>query len=421
MKIAKFSFIVVAVAAVVFGLSGLSFAFHSGGVAECTGCHEMHSAKGAFLLQGTDDSSTCLNCHASSGASGYHIATNNADQVGSPNTGTWPYNMTPGGDFAWLKATIYWTLRGGASTNEGDSHGHNIISADFGYTADKTNATAPGGTFNAANLACNSCHDQHGQTRWLGPNMTAATTGAPIIGSGSYATSATPAAGQAVGTYRLLRNEFSDQSHAPGNPSFASMTTPVVAIAPGTYNRSEGVTDTRVAYGTAMSDFCGSCHPDMHSTAGLLRHPQGVTVSGTIMNNYNSYVASGNLTGSSATSYNSQVPFEENLAMSAANYATLKSHAVNNGSVKTGMNATSQVMCLSCHRAHATAFPEMTRWSNEGEFIVYNGLYPGTDNNGTSYSLGYSAVEYQNGMYGRPTSQFATYQRSLCNKCHAKD
>ncbi len=419
MKIAKLSFIVVAVAAVVLGLSGLSFAFHSGGVAECTGCHEMHGAAGANLLKGSDDSSTCLECHSASGMGSYHIATNNADINGGP--GTWPYNMTPGGDFAWLKKTIVWTLRGSITTNEGDSHGHNIVANDFGYTADKSNATAPGGSFNAANLACNSCHDQHGQVRWVGPNMTAALTGAPIIGSGSYATSKTPVAGQAVGTYRLLRSALSDQSHAPGNPSYSSMTTPVVAVAPGTYNRSETFTDTRVAYGNAMSDFCGSCHPDMHSTASILRHPQGVTVSGTIMNNYNSYVASGNLTGSSATSYSSEVPYEENVAMSSATFNTLKSHAVNDGSNKTGMTALSQVMCLSCHRAHASAFPEMTRWSNEGEFIVYNSLYPGTDNTGTSYSLGYNSADYALGMYSRPVTQFATYQRSLCNKCHAKD
>jgi predicted CXXCH cytochrome family protein len=419
MKIAKLSFIVVAAAAVVLGLSGLSFAFHSGGVAECTGCHEMHSAAGANLLKGSDDSSTCLQCHSASGQSSYHIATNNADQAGGP--GTWPYNMTPGGDFAWIKKTIYWTLRGGAATNDGDTHGHNIIAADFGYAADKTNATAPGGTFNAANLACNSCHDQHGQVRWVGPSLTAATTGAPIVGSGSYNNGITPAAGQAIGTFRLLRSQLSDQTKAPGNPSFASMTTPVVAVAPSTYNRSEGVTQTRVAYGSAMSEFCGSCHADMHSTAGLLRHPQGVTVSGAIMNNYNNYVASGNLTGSAATSYSSIVPYEENLAMSTANLTALRGHAVINGSQQSGMNATSQVMCLSCHRAHASAFPEMTRWSNEGEFIVYNGLYPGTDNTGTSYSMGYNSADYQLGMYGRPATQFATYQRSLCNKCHAKD
>jgi len=421
MKIAKLSIILVAAAAIVFGLSGLSFAFHSGGVAECTGCHEMHGANSSPLLKGSDVSSTCLECHSEKGQSSYHIATNNADINPADHTGAWPYNLTPGGDFAWLKKTIYWTLRNSPNTNEGDSHGHNIIAADFGYTADKTNAYAPGGTFNAANLHCDSCHDQHGQVRWVGPNMTRSRDSGPIIGSGSYATSVTPAAGQGVGTYRLLRSQLADNSHSQGNPDFSTMTSPVVAIAPGTYNRSEAFTQTRVAYGNYMSDFCGSCHPDMHSTAGILRHPQGVTASGTVQNNYNTYVKSGTFNGTVASAYLSLVPFEEGLAMSSANYATLKGHAKTDDSQLGGMNGTSQVMCLSCHRAHATAFPEMTRWSNEGEFIVYNSLYPGVDNTGTSYSVGYTAAEYKQGMYQKSEASLASYQRSLCNKCHAKD
>ena len=48
-----------------------AFAFHDGGVAECGGCHAMHTAKSplalggdyGYLLAGTDQSSTCLNCH----------------------------------------------------------------------------------------------------------------------------------------------------------------------------------------------------------------------------------------------------------------------------------------------------------------------------------------------------------------------
>ena len=58
-------------------------AFHSGGVAECSGCHSMHAPKagGSFLLIGTDPSSTCLTCHMRAGrhqAVVYHIATADA-------------------------------------------------------------------------------------------------------------------------------------------------------------------------------------------------------------------------------------------------------------------------------------------------------------------------------------------------------
>ncbi|NTW60397.1 MAG: hypothetical protein HGA43_14680, partial [Nitrospirae bacterium] len=55
MKIVKISMLLVAVVAVIFGLSGTSFAFHSGGVAECMGCHNIHDAKStSSLLNNTD-------------------------------------------------------------------------------------------------------------------------------------------------------------------------------------------------------------------------------------------------------------------------------------------------------------------------------------------------------------------------------
>ena len=48
------------------GVWGSAFAFHSGGVAECGGCHSMHSPDpdGFYLLLGEDQSSVCLNCHS---------------------------------------------------------------------------------------------------------------------------------------------------------------------------------------------------------------------------------------------------------------------------------------------------------------------------------------------------------------------
>ena len=111
-----------------------------------------------YLLKGSDDSSTCLTCHgkASATISGYYVFTNPAPALGTP-----PIQRTPGGDFAWLKKTMTAVIRGATVNYEGDRHGHNIIAADFGYSADKTLTTAPGGTYPATNLACSSCHDRH--------------------------------------------------------------------------------------------------------------------------------------------------------------------------------------------------------------------------------------------------------------------
>jgi hypothetical protein len=119
---------------------------------------------GPYLLKANDQSGSCLNCHqaADVAPSSYHISTAGVN----PYDSTTPVEMTPGGDFAWR-------------------HGHNIIAGDFGYVADSTLATAPGGTYPASALGCQSCHDPHGRYRRFSDG-TYATTGLPIFNSGSY-------------------------------------------------------------------------------------------------------------------------------------------------------------------------------------------------------------------------------------------
>jgi len=88
------------------------------------------------------------------------------------------------------------------------------------------------------------------------------------------------------------------------------------------------------------------------------------------------------------------------------------------------------VMCLSCHRAHASGFDSATRWENEAEFITYVNAanapaWPGTDNapaqGNAQYARGKTMAETQASYYDRPVTVFGAYQRSLCNKCHAQD
>jgi hypothetical protein len=58
-------------------------------------------------------------------------------------------------------------------------------------------------------------------------------------------------------------------------------------------------------------------------------------------------------------------------------------------------------------------------------FLTVAGAYPGTDAPGpgsnADYAQGRTQAEIQATFYGRPASVYATYQRSLCNKCHVKD
>ncbi|MBA4366943.1 MAG: cytochrome C, partial [Desulfobacterium sp.] len=198
MKVMKFNIIALAAILATFGIRGTAQALHDGGVARCEACHTMHNSLGGqsmagvngvggSLTKGSDQSSTCLNCH-NGGGNGYHV--NSTD--GS--------NFTGGGDFYWLSKTFTWVSRGTTVSSMGDEHGHNIVAADYGRTVDATLTVAPGGTYNAGSLGCTSCHDPHGNKN----------SGGAITASGSYGADPTTAV---VGNYRLL----GDTGYAAGS------------------------------------------------------------------------------------------------------------------------------------------------------------------------------------------------------------
>jgi hypothetical protein len=442
MKLFKLSFIVAIAIAACFGLAGTGYAFHDGGVATCDSCHTMHNSlfnkamtgtgsnSGSkpkasdstnnnavlegeiYLLQGSDQSSTCLNCHqAKATPSGYAVASGSAYMTA--NSGL-PGSMTPGGDFSWLKV--------GPNSSSKMKRGHNIVAADYGFVADtnKANNMAPGGTYPAGSLHCSSCHDPHGKYRRTTDTNAFATTGAPIAESGSYATSPNPdGTGHAVGAYRFLAGAGYEPKSTPGYGFTAG---PPMAVAPSSYNRAEYSTtassnyETHVAYGAGMSEWCANCHSSMHQEGYISgnanqRHPAGnnAKLTAAIAGNYNSYITSG-VTGV-GNHYTSLVPFETG----AATFSELASRAaVTAGNTDVAASTNSNVMCLSCHRAHAGGFYAMLR-------------YPTTDLLTGDAVLGYelldnlTAAGMQRAMYERPATVFGEYQRALCNKCHAKD
>jgi hypothetical protein len=447
-----------AVAAVFAMGSSSAYAFHDGGVAECDGCHVMHNAKdgvstttfagnalgghasavaprtnvtNSFLLQGSDQSSTCLMCHGQPKAafgSDYHIA----DLLNA----TIPTNRTPGGDFGWLSKSFSWTAWGSTLTSAGERHGHNIVAADFSLVAD-TMRKAPGGDFavgtGKAAFACSNCHDPHGRYRMQGTSSTAwtivgpSTPGSridPIVSSGSYG--AAPAAGQAVGVYRLLAGA----GYSPAsNPAFPFPNNPPVAVAKTSYNVSEAAAQNIVAYGTGMGEWCQNCHTNIHLDAYVtgtpgLRHPAGSDAKfrSTQANIYNSYLSSGNLTATAQ--YSSLVPFESGsrdltALQTAANAADAAALVGNTTNTLLQASTSSNVMCLSCHRAHASAFDSILRWDMGTTFITDGSGYTVVSAAATARSV----AQTQAGYYDRPVgaSGLGYFQRSLCNKCHAKD
>jgi hypothetical protein len=307
-----------------------------------------------------DASSTCLECHA-----GYGQLTDTGTGYGSA------------GDFYWLKRTWTWTAHGRERSSPGDSHGHNIIAADFGLpNPDQTLSKAPGGSFSSANLSCASCHDPHGKGN------------APLIlrNNTNYNGAVFPAAPEMIQLSRRTQ---------PGD--------------------SGEVSDTNhPVYGAGMSAWCAACHTTFDDGLAMHMHPTDQTLGTEIANNYNQYISTSDPTGNvKATAYLELVPFEINQPLpedEAARDALTQSTE--------GADAGSKVACITCHRAHATARTDAARWDFTVELLVDShpqGAAGHEPDNAT-------AAEVLNSYYGDTIeAMFGAEQRSLCNKCHAQD
>lgn len=438
MKLIKFSFVIAVAVMAICGITATSYAFHAGGVANCESCHTMHNSlttgamtglksttpgaagtgnpagSAMFLLRGTDQSSTCLNCHEATDQGSYHVSAPDATITGNANT---PLNYGPGGDFSWLKSST--TTTTGVSASTLNRRGHNIVAVDFGYGADTENTVAPGGTLAAANLNCISCHNPHNQLRrtadtdnnFVKPSIGTNVSG--IAGSGSASNAPVATATAPLGPYRFLRGSGADQ--APASTGYVFTANPPAVMAPNTYNRSEATAQTHVAYGSGMSDWCGNCHMGMNDSTGAANgnsghpHPVNKAIGATMAGIYNAYVGSGNLTG--ANGYSSLVPVE----MDTTDYTVIKPAASSsNGGSYLAATATAKVMCLSCHRAHASGFASMTRFNVAGSTTDANSNYVLAS--GMTTTLQAAAAYYQNS-----SATFGANTKQLCNKCHNKD
>lgn len=390
-----------ALAACFFLFSGTAFALHSGGVAHCDACHSMHggagnnvadgtgefvASDGQYLLNNASASETCLNCHSAANGDSYHTLSTNGN------------GKSQGGDFFWVTAAAAYDFsewhNGPVATVDTDNLGHNVIAPSFGLNADATNTTAPGGGPTASGFSCISCHDPHGQVNGGTGNGTAA-----ISASGSYG-DADPVDGSILGNFRLLGADgYTPDSYAHS----IAAPIPVAASQNGGYGQSYGVSTD---YGTGMSTWCLSCHPNFAS--GNDMHPVNATFDSAT---YNAYVATGDFTGdpSAATptgGYDPLVPFARNESDRSALTPADPAAAA----------AGDTVMCLSCHRAHASAFDNILRWDNKVEFLAESRVL-----HQATTAVPSESAYYANGVTVDIATTYGAYQRQLCNKCHVKD
>jgi hypothetical protein len=355
MKTIRFSLIAVAAVLFALGMSPAALAFHDGGVAHCDGCHTMHNSQNGAPITTTPGDFLLKGSDPGSTCLACHAG------YGQFSGGN---GYGSGGDYYWLTKTFTWSAHGSTAESTGDSHGHNIHAFDRGLVSDdaELGLTPPGATGPLlAELACTSCHDPHSKE------------GNPLLLWG-------------VGTTR-------------GGKIFVN-DAPVIETPGRRTSGGDAVSDTEhAAYGSGMSPWCANCHTDFLD--GDKMHPVDQGIGSTIAANYNRYVSTNVIDpGNGPTSYWEHVPFETGEAQDALD--------VNRTA---GPTSASQVMCLTCHRAHASAFPDSGRWYFGATFINEESHPLTGDGNA-------SAEDVNNKYYGKV---WTDEQRSLCNKCHIND
>jgi hypothetical protein len=322
-------------------------AFHDGGVAHCNGCHTMHNSQDGGLV---DPDSPGGNPWLLKDATPSDVCLDcHATGLGAVFGDDFlaPPPLKGAGNFAFLlEDNLNDGHNGALHPITGDAAGHNLNAPSKGVTADATLTTAPGGTFPASLMGCTSCHDPHGTEDFR-----------MLYGAG-----------------RLVQDTYTFTNAAP--------TAEGISIFFG----SESATN-HTAYQGGMSAWCGNCHGDFHNNNTDLIHPSGSPLQGSIATTYGLYNGTVDLIGGDpATSCLAEVPFED---------------AANTTSSTAGPSASSQVSCVTCHRAHGSSAPDAGRWDFSVTLLAEDGL--------------------ESGSYAIPDPYANANQRSLCNKCHKKD
>lgn len=298
----------------------------------CSACHTMHNSQNnstmqfdfspnpqGYLLRGS-----CWSCHAQLVA--VNITADGIPQVNHTNA-----TDLAGGNFAYITTRKALTQTSATS----DNVGHNVI--DSGNT-DNTLTAPPGDNLTSGvtqnNLTCAGqfgCHGARGT-----PGNNAAMVGAHHNNVGASLTTASTVGN----SYRFLN----------GVHGYESTDWEATATSGGTnHNVYKGATaavagSLTAPGGNTISGLCNECHGQFHGGTAAdtgtgspwLRHPTDVAIT-----------ANGGEYATISTTYNIATPIA--LADVSAQSGTF-----------TASDAI--VMCLSCHRAHASQYMDSLRW-----------------------------------------------------------
>ena len=335
---------------------------------ECYNCHTMHNSQngnGSLYTPGPNPSlliTDCVGCHSHGSETTTYTLGNTTVPIvftrASLNEADYA-NTLAGGNFAYVNHDY-----GNGSTDaENDSHGHNVFAGEpddvldvapgkrngctnTGSCHEGLSDTAPTYAPHAglsARQGCTKCHMVSDYNSPKGFHHTDDTQD-PIVGASLDDTD---------GYYRFLTGHHTSEGQGVCGIEDDDWQATKSATDHNEYLGKQAYLDNPATIGdgsplgNVMTGYCCGCHSDFHEqneeadgSGAWLRHPSDAVIPST--GEYQYY-----------TVYDPLVP----VARPNLTGWTGPSNTVTPG--------TDMVMCLSCHRPHATPYPDILRWDYE--------------------------------------------------------
>jgi len=295
----------------------------------CANCHTMHNSQGGSVVAKDDSGNltdtphgslliySCMGCHSKTDAATWKDSITNAPIVLNTVEPTYGAKGLAAGNFYYVSETV-------------DNTGHNVLSNTDEVLVD----TPPGGTALTAQLSCAGtwgCHGHNGRQS----GDTAVDDQISAMKGAHHGDDTPPLAGSLTDVSKNYRFLLGIKGKEDSDWEYDNINT--------SHNEYQGSTSSAT---NTISYLCGECHGKFHTWIGgasevgtaspWLRHPTDTALKST--GEYAGY-----------TLYNMLAPV-----------ARLNPDSVTDPTaVDPG---TDIIMCLSCHRAHASPHFKMMRW-----------------------------------------------------------
>lgn len=393
--------------------------YHSYDGLVCYDCHTIHNSEdGAPIITGTTGNpgpyarlliqptvtDICLQCHLYPANTAFK-----APAVMSAN-GNMPSNYAvPGGDFHWS------FIDPKKGHNPGKSRGVQSMI----MPSDPVLTVSPGGGFSANDWDCASCHDPHNR---FGENVAAwrqlrrKVNGIVHTGSETVAKGVESYGGNegttSPGYEPILSNSRGDIRGGPNETSYVNTRRDGNPLEGAKLYPFLPESDTnKNVYRGGFSSFCAACHGDFHGGGGenrsadngrtragsaWIKHPTNVTMDQSTgskygIDTYRAVVTNSQGNNPNPAGYDWKYP----LAKGDSDFSA-RTNVASDPDPAT-LAATDRIMCLTCHKAHASKYENMTRWDTNAHSFLAAGQQDFTG----AASIG------DNPAYG-------------CGKCHQK-